>query len=150
MSEFIAHREPRLPAPDDGNLQPFRVRVHWRDEYVGSGPYRVDYWQPGVEISYRAYEGFVFGKPKIDQIIIKFIGTKSNRDGIGARVRIGNQVNHMTSACGYASSSHFGVHFGLRKLEKIPFIEIKWPSGIVQVLEDVKANQILQVRESGK
>ena len=32
LSELIAHREPRLPAPDDGNLQPFRVRVHWRDE----------------------------------------------------------------------------------------------------------------------
>jgi hypothetical protein len=41
-------------------------------------------------------------------IILKLIGTKSNRDGIGARVRIDKQWNHMTSACGYASSSHFG------------------------------------------
>jgi len=82
-------------------------------------------------------------------IILKLIGTKSNRDGIGARVRIDKQVNHMTSACGYASSSHFGVHFGLGKMGTIPSIEIKWPSGIVQVLKDVKANQILEVREPG-
>jgi enediyne biosynthesis protein E4 len=81
-------------------------------------------------------------------IILKLTGTKSNRDGIGARVRIGNQYNHMTSACGYASSSHFGVHFGLGKMETIPSIEIRWPSGIVQVLKNVKANQSLQVRES--
>ena len=83
-------------------------------------------------------------------IILKLIGTKSNRDGIGARVRIDKQVNHMTSACGYASSSHFGVHFGLGEMGTIPNIEIKWPSGIVQVLKDVKANQILQVREPGR
>jgi enediyne biosynthesis protein E4 len=82
-------------------------------------------------------------------IILKLTGTKSNRDGIGARVRIDKQVNHMTSACGYASSSHFGVHFGLGKVEEIPSLEIRWPSGIVQVLKDVKANQILEVREPG-
>lgn len=80
-------------------------------------------------------------------IILKLTGTKSNRDGIGARVRIDKQWNHMTGACGYASSSHFGVHFGLRKIGTIPSIEIKWPSGVVQVLKDIKANQILQVRE---
>lgn len=83
-------------------------------------------------------------------IILKLAGTKSNRDGIGARVRIGNQYNHMTSAVGYASSSHFGVHFGLGKVEQIPSIEIRWPSGIVQVLKDVMANQILPVREPEK
>jgi hypothetical protein len=80
-------------------------------------------------------------------IILKLTGTKSNRDGIGARVRIDKQCNHMSSACGYASSSHFGVPFGLGKVEKIPSLEIRWPSGIVQVLRDVKANQILEVRE---
>jgi hypothetical protein len=82
-------------------------------------------------------------------IILKLTGTKSNRDGIGARVRIDKQCNHMSSCCGYASSSHFGVHFGLGKVEKIPSLEIRWPSGVVQVLRDVKANQILEVREPG-
>ena len=83
-------------------------------------------------------------------IILKLNGTKSNRDGIGARVRIDKQYNHMSSACGYASSSHFGVHFGLGKIEKIPSIEIKWPSGIAQILKDIKTNQVLQVREPEK
>ena len=95
-----------------------------------------------------------------DWIILKLIGTKSNRDGIGARVRIGKQVNHMTSAVGYASSSHFGVHFGLGRRatgngqsaigKKIEEIEIRWPSGIVQVLRNVSPNQRLEVREPEK
>src|SRR5271157_904987 len=83
-------------------------------------------------------------------IILKLIGTKSNRDGIGARVRIGNQYNHMTSAVAYASSSHYGVHFGLGETAKIAEIEIRWPSGIVQVLRDVAPNQRLEVREMEK
>ncbi len=80
-------------------------------------------------------------------IILRLIGSKSNRDGIGARVRIGKQTNHMTTAFGYASSSHFGVHFGLGKSPTIDEIEIRWPSGIVQVLHKVSANQRLEVRE---
>ncbi len=80
-------------------------------------------------------------------IILKLIGVRSNRDGIGARVRIGSQVNQMTSAVSYASSSHSGVHFGLGKMPTIPRIEIRWPSGIIQVLADVKPNQVLTVRE---
>ncbi len=80
-------------------------------------------------------------------LVLKLIGTRSNRDGIGARVRIGNQTNIMTSAVGYASSSHSGVHFGLGKIQKIEKIEIFWPSGVVQVLRDVAADQMLRVKE---
>jgi hypothetical protein len=80
-------------------------------------------------------------------LVLKLIGTKSNHDGIGARVQLGNQVNHMTTAVGYASSSSQGVHFGTGKLETIRRVEIHWPSGIVQVLKDVKTNQFLEVRE---
>ena len=80
-------------------------------------------------------------------LILKLIGTRSNRDGIGARIRIGNQYSEMTTAVGYASSSDFGVHFGLGKAEKADTVEIRWPSGIVQVLKDVKADQVLDVRE---
>jgi hypothetical protein len=80
-------------------------------------------------------------------IILKLIGVRSNRDGVGARVRIGNQVNEMTSSVSYASSSHCGVHFGLGKMERIPSIQIRWPSGLEQTLNDVKADQVLTVRE---
>ena len=80
-------------------------------------------------------------------ITIQLVGTKSNRGGIGARVLLGNQANHMTSAVGYASSSHRGVHFGLGKTENIDFVKIEWPSGTVQNLATVEANQVIEVRE---
>jgi hypothetical protein len=80
-------------------------------------------------------------------LILHLRGTKSNRDGIGAEIRIGDQYNHMTSAVGYASSSHFGVHFGTGTRKQVDKIEIRWPSGIRQQLTNVRTNQVLEVRE---
>ena len=80
-------------------------------------------------------------------ITLKLTGTKSNRDGIGARVLLGDQANHMTSAVGYASSSYDGVHFGAGKTATIETVTIEWPSGTVQKLAVVKANQVIEVRE---
>jgi len=78
-------------------------------------------------------------------------GTKSNRDGIGARIKVtgksGTQYNHMTTSVCYASSSYGPVHFGLGQDAKADAIEIDWPSGIVQTLKDVAADQILKVTE---
>jgi enediyne biosynthesis protein E4 len=83
-------------------------------------------------------------------LMLRLIGSRSNRDGIGAIIRLGNQSNHVTTAVGYASSSPPTVHFGTGKLEKIEQIEIHWPSGIVQVLRNVVANQVLEVHEPSK
>ncbi len=78
-------------------------------------------------------------------------GTKSNRDGIGARIRLvagGHaQFNHMSTASGYASSSAGPVHFGLGTEENVDEIEIRWPSGTVQIVKHVAADQILRVVE---
>ena len=78
-------------------------------------------------------------------------GTKSNRDGIGARIKLvtkgGTQYNHMTTSVGYASSSDGPVHFGLGPDTHAETIEIHWPSGIVQTLQDVTADRILKVTE---
>jgi hypothetical protein len=78
-------------------------------------------------------------------------GTKSNRDGIGARIRISAggfvQYNHVSTAAGYASSSAAPVHFGLGSAKVAEEIEIRWPSGTVQKLKDVQGNQILRVKE---
>jgi peptide/nickel transport system substrate-binding protein len=49
----------------------------WREGYVGSGPYRLEHWEQGVEMVFRAHDGFVLGKPKIEQVIVRFI-TDSN------------------------------------------------------------------------
>ena len=80
-------------------------------------------------------------------LIVRLAGTKSNRDGIGARVIVGNQVRTMTTAMGYASSSHAGLHFGLGAVEGPVRVEVQWPSGITQTIENVKVNQVLEVTE---
>jgi hypothetical protein len=78
---------------------------------------------------------------------VALTGAKSNRDGIGARVRVGTQQNHMTTAFGYASTSHTPVHFGTGKLREVD-VEIVWPSGIRQTLKKVATNQIVAVKET--
>jgi hypothetical protein len=79
-------------------------------------------------------------------------GVKSNRDGIGARIKVvtkaGAQYNHQTSSVCYASSSLGPVHFGLGAEAKAEKVEIAWPSGIVQTLENVDADRILKVTEA--
>jgi hypothetical protein len=80
-------------------------------------------------------------------LLLKLTGTQSNRDGIGAHVRIGNQYNDMTSAVSYASSSLDGTHFGLGRTSVVDRIDIVWPSGKHQTLRDIKADQVLSVQE---
>jgi ASPIC and UnbV/FG-GAP repeat len=80
-------------------------------------------------------------------LVIRLQGVKSNRDGIGASIRVDKQYNHMTTSFGYASSTLAGVHFGLGAKTVAEEIEIRWPSGTVQKLAGVKANQALTVRE---
>jgi enediyne biosynthesis protein E4 len=78
-------------------------------------------------------------------------GVKSNRDGLGARIKVvtkaGTQYNHMTSSVCYASSSLGPVHFGLGAETVATKVEIVWPSGTVQTLDNVAADQILKVTE---
>jgi enediyne biosynthesis protein E4 len=78
---------------------------------------------------------------------MRLTGTKSNRDGIGAVIHAGTQWNHQTSSVGYASSVLAPVHFGLGAQLSVAAIEIEWPSGVKQFLKDVKADQVLEVRE---
>ncbi len=85
-------------------------------------------------------------------LLIRTIGVRSNRDGIGTRIRVTGesglvQYNHVTTAGSYASSSDPRVHFGLGADTQIKEIELRWPSGTVQVLRHVKADQILTVTE---
>jgi hypothetical protein len=85
-------------------------------------------------------------------ILLKLTGTKSNRMGIGAQIRIvtadnKSQWNELTTATGYASSSDSRVHFGLGSNARIEEIEIRWPSGTRQTLHDVAVDQILTIEE---
>jgi hypothetical protein len=84
-------------------------------------------------------------------ILLKLVGTKDNRDGLGTKVKIttsdGVQYNEATTAVGYNSSSDKRVHFGLGKAAMIEKIELAWPTGVKQVLTNVKADQVLTVVE---
>ncbi len=76
-------------------------------------------------------------------------GTKSNRDGFGARVQVNGQVRFATAAGSYLSSNDKRLHFGLGSAEKAN-IEILWPSGIHQALKDVNTNQFVLIVEAQK
>jgi hypothetical protein len=84
-------------------------------------------------------------------LTLRLVGTKSNRDGVGARVivRAGDatQVDEKTSASSYLSQNDPRLHFGLGKAGTIDTITVKWPSGAVQRLKDVRTNQFLSVTE---
>ncbi|MFL6212888.1 MAG: CRTAC1 family protein [Blastocatellia bacterium] len=83
---------------------------------------------------------------------IKAVGTTSNRDGIGAKVALKLDDQHklwstVKTGSSYCSQSELPLTFGLGKLEKIASVEITWPSGRVDTLTDVAANQMITVQE---
>ena len=84
-------------------------------------------------------------------LILKLVGHRSNRDAIGAEVRLATgritQVATVTTAGSYLSSSDKRVHFGMGTETVAAMIEIRWPSGIRQTLKNVRGDQILQVDE---
>jgi hypothetical protein len=80
-------------------------------------------------------------------IEFRLTGRRSNRDGLGAQIRVGDQVNTQTGSVGYASGVLGPVHFGLGSRQMVPRVEITWPDGQSQVLSNVHADRILQVSE---
>ena len=80
-------------------------------------------------------------------LMVRLVGTKSNRDGIGAVVRVGKQVRTMTTTMGYASSSHAAVHFGLGGSPEPVRVEVQWSSGTKQAVEDVKMDRVVEIVE---
>ena len=96
-------------------------------------------------------------KLDLNWIKIRTIGTKSNRSGIGARLicvthppgetKAHQQIDEVRSGGGYFSQNDLRVHFGLGKAEKVEVLEIRWPSGQVDTLKDIKTNQVIFVKE---
>jgi hypothetical protein len=84
-------------------------------------------------------------------IKIRTIGTKSNRSGIGARLRCvtggHRQIDEVRSGGSYASQNDLRVHFGLGTSTTADRVEIRWPSGHLEVLENVDADQLIYVEE---
>lgn len=90
-------------------------------------------------------------------IKVRTIGVKSNRSGIGARIRCVTsvegeakphaQMDEVRSGGGYYSQNDLRIHFGLGKAMKVDLLEIRWPNGLVQSLKDVAVNQLIYVKE---
>lgn len=84
-------------------------------------------------------------------IKIKTIGVKSNRAGIGARIRCvtadGSQVDEVRSGGSYYSQNDLRLHFGLGKNKAVKTLEIRWPSGQIDTFNDLAANQLVTVKE---
>jgi hypothetical protein len=90
-------------------------------------------------------------------IKVRTIGIRSNRSGIGARLRcvthppdeakVHQQIDEVRSGGSYISQNDLRVHFGLGKAEKVDLLEIRWPSGQIDTLKDVKPNQLIYVKE---
>ncbi len=92
------------------------------------------------------------GGNKNNWIMIKCVGTRSNRSGIGTRVRVTSnersQIGEVMSGSSYYSQSDLRLHFGLAKATKVSSIEVSWPSGLKESFKDVPANQLLVVQET--
>ena len=86
-----------------------------------------------------------------NSILIKTVGVKSNRSGIGARVKVVSgdltQVDEVRSGDSYISQSDMRLHFGLEKRTKVDLIEVRWPSGAVDKITGAGANRIIVVKE---
>jgi len=86
-----------------------------------------------------------------NSILLKTVGVKSNRSGIGARVTVVSgdltQVDEVRSGDSYISQSDLRLHFGLQKRTKVDSIEVHWPSGVVDKVSSVGVNRIVTIKE---
>ena len=80
-------------------------------------------------------------------LTLKLVGTRANRDGAGAKVRVGKQWAYATTSGGYLSANDGRVHFGLGAEQRVT-VEVVWPGGKRQALENVAADQIVIVKEN--
>ncbi len=82
---------------------------------------------------------------------VRLRGHRSNRDGIGARILLvtdsGSQWNHVTTSVGYAGSSEPEVHFGLGRNSLVRTLEVWWPSGTRQSLQNLTADRRIEIEE---
>jgi hypothetical protein len=90
-------------------------------------------------------------KLKNHWIAFRTVGTKSNRDGIGARVTLSAgarvRVDEVRGGSSYSSSSDMRVHFGLGQTDKLDFVEVRWPSGLQERFTGLTVDSIHQLKE---
>jgi hypothetical protein len=86
-----------------------------------------------------------------NSVLIKTVGVKSNRDGIGARVKVVSGdlslVDEVRSGGSYISQNDMRLHFGLEKRTKVDLVEVRWPSGVIDKIPNLGANKVYTIRE---
>ena len=136
---------------------------YFRTKKVGRGACFADYDNDGYVDAFIVVLGgkgiLLHAKPPAGSarnhwLTLKLTGTKSNRDGFGARIEaVAGDLHQMVEnvpQSGYLSQNDPRPHFGLGSHTQVDRLTIRWPSGTVQTLENVKADQILQVTEPGE
>lgn len=166
---FVTNGDPHHLYPEEdllfrnkGHLVFEDVSLHSGDyftksEYVGRGAVFGDYDNDGdVDIFLNNCHGPAVllrndGGNRNHWLTLVTQGTTSNRDGIGARVQVQTgsltQVSHVRSGFGYLSASDMRVYFGLGSHDQVDKLTLQWPGGKTQILQNVKADQILKVKE---
>jgi hypothetical protein len=84
-------------------------------------------------------------------ILVRVIGTKSNRSGIGTRLMLSSggrrQLREVQSGSSYLGQNDLRAHFGLGAATRSEQLEIRWPNGTAEVVTDLPANHVITVRE---
>jgi len=91
------------------------------------------------------------GGNRRNAMLVRLVGTRSNRDAVGARIRITTgmrtQIREVKAGSSYLGQNDLRQHFGLDAATRADRIEVRWPSGRNEVVQNVPANQIITVRE---
>jgi len=134
----------------------------FKSKNVGRGACFADYDNDGYIDAFVVVLGgrgiLVHAKPPVGAknhwLTLKLVGTVSNRDGLGARIEATagdlHQIVENVPQSGYLSQNDPRPHFGLGSHTEVDTLTIRWPSGAVQTLEQVKADQILTITEPGE
>jgi hypothetical protein len=159
LKHLYGHEPQLFENQGDGKFKDVSLDLgaFFKGEYVGRGSCIGDYDNDGdldVFIVNLNHHCKFLRNNKGNQnnwLIINLVGTTSNRDAIGSRVRITSggktQTAQKKSTVGYLSQNDPRLHFGVGKNNLVEKLEVKWPSGKIQILENVKVNQIIQIKE---
>jgi hypothetical protein len=159
LKHLYGHEDQLFQNEGDGKFRDISLELgeYFKQAYVGRGSCIGDYDNDGdldIYIVNLNNRGMFLRNNKGNQnnwLIINLVGQTSNRDGIGATVKLTaggkTQSAQKKSTTGYLSQNDPRMHFGLARNEKADKIEIRWPSGKMQLLDNIKANQILTIKE---
>ncbi|MBK9390658.1 MAG: CRTAC1 family protein [Bacteroidetes bacterium] len=159
LKHLYGHEDQLFDNLGDGKFKDISndLGSYFHEEYVGRGACLGDYDNDGdfdIYIANLNDRGIFLRNNKgnlNNWLMLELTGTTSNRDAIGARVKVTSggitQTVQKKGPTGYLSQNDHRLHFGLAKNDLIEKIEIRWPSGKTQIIENTKANQILKVTE---